>query len=92
MYYCGNGFSNINQIYRINPQLIYNIGKLNVGIEYQWTSVQYGDYIKVKRDVVDANGNTKTVTDKYLNSNGLAKDNLHWVGNNRVNLMVKYNF
>ena len=92
VYYCGNGFSNINQIYRINPQLIYNIGKLNVGIEYQWTSVQYGDYIKVKRDVVDANGNTKTVTDKYLNSNGLAKDNLHWVGNNRVNLMVKYNF
>ena len=92
VYYCGNGFSNINQIYRINPQLIYNIGKLNVGIEYQWTSVQYGDYIKVKRDVVDADGNTKTVTDKYLNSNGLAKDNLHWVGNNRVNLMVKYNF
>ena len=92
VYYCGNGFSNINQIYRINPQLIYNIGKLNVGIEYQWTSVQYGDYIKVKRDVVDADGNTKTVTDKYLNSNGLAKDNLHWVGNHRVNLMVKYNF
>ena len=22
VYYCGNGFSNINQIYRINPQLI----------------------------------------------------------------------
>ena len=92
VYYCGNGFSNINQIYRINPQLIYNIGKLNVGIEYQWTSVQYGDYIKVKRHVVDAKGNTKTVTDKYLNSNGLAEDNLHWVGNHRVNLMVKYNF
>ena len=27
VYFCGNGFSNINQIYRINPQLIYNIGR-----------------------------------------------------------------
>jgi hypothetical protein len=44
VYFCTNGFSNINQIYRINPQLIYNIGKLNVGLEYQWTSVQYGEY------------------------------------------------
>ena len=44
VYFCGNGFSNINQIYRINPQLIYNIGKMNIGIEYQFTSIQYGEY------------------------------------------------
>ena len=44
VYFCGNGFSNINQMYRINPQLIYNIGKLNLGVEYQFTSVQYGEY------------------------------------------------
>lgn len=75
VYFCGNGFSNINQMYRINPQLIYNIGKLNVGLEYQWTSVQYGEY-----------------KDGKLNGFGLADQNLHWVGNNRVNLMVKYNF
>ena len=75
VYFCGNGFSNINQMYRINPQLIYNIGKLNVGLEYQYTGVQYGEY---------DGGN--------LNSYGLADKNLHWVGNNRVNLMVKYNF
>jgi hypothetical protein len=75
VYFCSNGFSNINQMYRINPQLIYNIGKLNVGIEYQWTSVQYGEY---------DGGN--------LNAYGLADKNLHWVGNNRLNLMVKYNF
>ena len=43
VYFCGNGFSNLNRMYRINPQLIYNIGKLNVGVEYQWTSVQYGE-------------------------------------------------
>ena len=75
VYFCGNGFSNINQLYRINPQLIYNIGKMNVGLEYQWTSVQYGDYDSGK-----------------LNVYGLADKNLHWVGNHRVNLMVKYNF
>ena len=80
VYYCGNGFSNINQIYRINPQLIYNIGKMNVGLEYQWTSVQYGKY------ATDENGV------KYLSARGLASDGLHWVGNHRVNLMVKYNF
>lgn len=75
VYFCSNGFSNINQMYRINPQLIYNIGKLNVGLEYQWTSVQYGEY---------DNG--------CLNARALADKNLHWVGNHRVNVMVKYNF
>ena len=96
VYYCGNGFSNINQMYRINPQLIYNIGKLNLGIEYQWTSVQYGDYKSVAR--LDAEGNPmknkddKPIVDKFLNGKALATDNLHWVGNNRINLMVKYNF
>ena len=75
VYFCGNGFSNINQMYRINPQLIYNIGKMNIGLEYQWTSVQYGEY---------DGGN--------LNAYGLADKNLHWVGNHRVNMMVKFNF
>ena len=96
VYFCSNGFSNINQMYRINPQLIYNIGKLNVGIEYQWTSVQYGGYEKVVRldssanPVVDDKGNQ--IIDDCLNARALATDNLHWVGNHRVNLMVKFNF
>ena len=75
VYFCGNGFPNINQMYRINPQLIYNIGKMNIGLEYQWTSVQYGDYDGGK-----------------LNERALADKNLHWVGNHRVNMMIKYNF
>ena len=75
VYFCGNGFSNINQMYRINPQIIYNIGKMNIGLEYQWTSVQYGEYDGGK-----------------LNAYALADKNLHWVGNHRVNMMVKYNF
>ena len=84
VYFCSNGFSNINQMYRINPQLIYNIGKLNVGIEYQWTSVQYGQYDKVD----DGKGGTYDA----LSARGLAAGGLHWVGNHRVNLLVKYNF
>ena len=76
VYFCTNGFSNLNQMYRINPQLIYNIGKMNVGLEYQWTAVQYGEYY---------GGGA-------MSSYGLADQNLHWVGNNRVNMMVKFNF
>ncbi len=75
VYFCTNGFSNLNQIYRITPQLIYNIGKMNIGLEYQFTDVQYGDY-----------------KDGKLNEYAMAVDNLHWVSNHRVNLMVKYNF
>ena len=87
VYFCGNGFSNLNQMYRINPQLIYNIGKLNLGIEYQLTGVQYGDY-----SIEKVKDGEKTITNKYLNPSALAVDNLHWVVNHRVNLMVKYNF
>lgn len=75
VYFCINGFSNINQMYRINPQVLYNFGKFTLGLEYQWTAVQYGEY----------DGGT-------LNKYALADKNLHWVGNNRVNMMVKYTF
>lgn len=87
VYFCGNGFSNINQMYRINPQLIYNIGKMNLGLEYQWTSVQYGDYV----DAQDCSDGTCKIV-PGLDVRGLASDNLHWVGNHRINMMVKYNF
>jgi hypothetical protein len=83
-------------MYRVNPQIIYNIGKMNIGLECQWTAVQYGDYRNETR--LDANGvpvlddKGKEIVDKYLNGRALATDNLHWVGNHRINLMVKYNF
>ena len=87
VYFCGNGFSNINQMYRINPQIVYNIGKMNIGLEYQWTSVQYGEYV----DAQDCSDGTCKIV-QGLDKNGLATKNLHWVGNNRINMMVKYNF
>ena len=72
VYFNANGFSNINQMYRINPQGLYNFGKFSVGLEYQWTAVQYGE--------------------GALNKRALATENLHWVGNHRVNMMVKFTF
>ena len=71
IYFSKNGFSNLTQMYRIQPELIYNIGKLNLGIEYQYTAVEYG---------------------KNFNKRALVTDDLHWVGNHRVQMMVKYNF
>ena len=86
LYFCSNGFSNINQLYRINPQGLYNLGKFTLGVEYQWTAVQYGKYVS---------GELKETNEKVdlLNGIGLPwKDTLHWVSNHRVNVMVKFTF
>lgn len=60
----------VNQMYRIQPEVVYNLGKVAFGAEYMMTSVQYG-----KADAF------KAVT-----------DDLHWVTNHRIQLMVKYTF
>ncbi len=61
VFFCSNGFSNINQMYRINPQIIYNIGKMNVGLEYQLTGVEYGEYD-------NDNLNNRALADKNLHT------------------------
>lgn len=61
---------NVNRMYRIQPELVYNLGKLAFGLEYMLTSVQYGK------------------PDAKL----LAAENLHWVSNHRIQMMVKYTF
>ena len=88
VYFCGNGFSNINQMYRINPQLLYNLGKFTLGLEYQWTAVQYGDYRKGDYQI----GGQQVTLTSGLNGIALATENLHWVGNHRLNMMVKFTF
>lgn len=45
-YFSGNSFDNLNQMYRVTPAVIYNLGKLAFGLEYEMTSVQYGDKTK----------------------------------------------
>ncbi|MCQ2149450.1 MAG: hypothetical protein MJY45_03700 [Bacteroidales bacterium] len=68
-----NGTANFNQMYRIQPEFTYNLGKFTVGLEYMLTSVQYGD---------------AGTMDKYA----LAKGNLHWITNHRVQAMLKFAF
>ena len=70
--------NNMNRMWRLSPTLLYTVGKFQVGLEYEVTSVQYGQF--------DANNA------KHVSLNGLAQDNLHWVTNHRVQLMTKYNF
>jgi hypothetical protein len=77
-YYCNsNGFSNMNAMWRATPTLSYDFGKLGLAIEYDLTGVQYGTYSK----------------QGYVSSkDGLVKDNLHWVFNNRILGMMKFTF
>lgn len=77
VYISGNGFHNLNQIIRVTPTVVYNLGKLSFGLEYDITSAQYGKY-----DVA-----------KHVNSsNGLVDGDLHWVTNHRLLGMVKFTF
>lgn len=43
VYFSKNSFSNLNSMWRLTPTVIYNLGKLALGLEYELTSVQYGD-------------------------------------------------
>ena len=69
-FWCKNSASSVNQMYRIQPEIVYNLGKLAFGLEYMMTAVEYGK------------------PDNCYN----VVDNLHWVYNNRIQLMVKYTF
>lgn len=79
LYFSKNSFSNMNQMWRITPTVIWNLGKFALGLEYEITSVQYGEYATIG-DV------------KCIGKNGLAEDNLHWITNNRVQALVKFSF
>lgn len=69
----------MNQMWRVQPAMIYNLGKLAIGLELEVTRVQYGEY--------------KSGDVKYVKaSNALVTDNLHWVTNKRVQALVKYTF
>ena len=69
-FWCKNSASTVAQMFRLQPEVVYNLGKLAIGLEYMATAVQYGK----------------------ANKRMLATDNLHWVLNNRIQMMVKYTF
>lgn len=79
-YLAKNTYANVNSMWRIAPEVIRNWGKLALSLEWQITSVQYGSFLK--------NAGVNYVKA----SNGLADDNLHWITNHRLQMMVKYSF
>ena len=79
LYFSKNSYSNMNSMWRLTPTVIRNIGKFSLGLEYEITSVQYGDYKTIGGVVC-------------IGRNGLAEDNLHWVTNHRVQALMKFTF
>ena len=79
VYFNKNGFANMNQMFRVSPEVLYTFGKFVVGLEWQYTAVQYGKYHK--------EGGVN-----YLNRKALATEGLHWIGNHRIQYMVRFNF
>lgn len=75
-YFSGNSFKNMNQMFRVTPTFLYNLGKFTFGLEYECTSIQYGSW--------DAS------TDAF--KHGLATKDLHWITNHRIQAMVKFTF
>jgi hypothetical protein len=69
----------MDQAYRFSPIVTYKVQNLQIGLEYEHTSTAYGDYF------VHQNDYPRQVT------NGTVT-NTHWVANNRVCVMVKYDF
>jgi len=44
LYFSKNSFSNMRQMFRVAPELIYNLGKVAFGLEYELTGVEYGTF------------------------------------------------
>lgn len=75
-YFSGNSFSNMSQMWRLTPTFMYNLGKFTFGVEYELTSIQYGDW--------------DPASDSYKHA--LATKDLRWITNHRVQAMVKFTF
>lgn len=69
----------MDQAYRFSPIVTYKVENMQIGLEYEHTATAYGDY------VMDMNDFPREIT------NGTVT-NTHWVANNRVCVMVKYDF
>lgn len=88
-YFAKNSFKNLNQLIRVCPSIMYNVGKFfSIGLDYEFTAAQYGT--PGKRTYAGVDG--KDVTAVVYNSRGLATENMHWVWNHRVQAMFKFTF
>lgn len=78
IYFHKSGSSNLRRMIRVQPTIMYHfkpwgVNALTVGLEYAYTTAQYGDAATI-------------------NNRGLATNNLHWVGNHRLQAVIKYDF
>lgn len=44
LYFSKNSFSNLNSLWRLTPTVVYNLGKIQFGLEYEITSARYGKF------------------------------------------------
>ena len=69
----------LDQAYRFSPIVTYKVQNMQIGLEYEHTAASYGKYF------VHPNDGPRMVT------NGTVT-NTHWVANNRICMMLKYDF
>lgn len=78
IYFQKNGAASINQMFRIEPEIAYNVGRFTVGLQYMLTGVDYGN---------------QNDSGKYeYNLRALPVGGTHLVMNHRVEGMVKFSF
>ncbi|MCF0173443.1 MAG: hypothetical protein HUJ91_06945 [Bacteroidales bacterium] len=66
IYFSKNSFSNMNAMWRLTPTVIRNIGKITLALEYEVTSVQYGDNTKFNFENALADKELHWVTNNRL--------------------------
>jgi len=53
LYYYTARPNNTNQLWRLSPTLLYTVGKFQLGLEYEITSVQYGKGVNASNGLAD---------------------------------------
>ena len=69
----------LDQAYRFSPIVTYKVQNMQIGLEYEHTAAAYGDY------KIDMNDYPRSIKDGTVT-------NTHWVANNRICMMLKYDF
>ena len=83
----------MDQAYRFSPIVTYKVENMTIGLEYEHTATAYGDYNKSK---VYTDGPSGMIEDGVAVNYYYVRDgtvaNARWVANNRICMMLKYDF
>ena len=69
----------LDEAFRFSPIVTYKVNNMQIGLEYEHTAASYGDY-RVNMNAYPTYSTDGTVV------------NTHWVANNRICMMLKYDF